>query len=557
MKTDIEISREAQLKPILEIAAKLGLSPEEMIPYGHDKAKISSQAIKKREKEAQGKLILVTAISPTKAGEGKSTTTIGLGDALSRLGKKTLLCLREPSMGPVFGIKGGAAGGGYAQVVPMEDINLHFTGDMHAITAANNLICACIDNHLYWGNELRFDLEKITFKRCMDMNDRCLREVIVSKGIRKDRDVRSDGFNITVASEIMAVLCLAKDEQDLRARLGQMMLGYNVDGDAIYLRDLGIEGALCLILKDAILPNLVQTLENVPALIHGGPFANIAHGCNSVIATKAALNLADYVVTEAGFGADLGAEKFLDIKCRFAGLNPQAVVLVATCRALKMHGGQDFDDLATENIAALEKGFANLDRHMENIRKFGLEAVVCINRFPTDTEAELDCLRRHCAEKAYRVALSEVFTKGSEGGLALAEEVLHLLDERKTAAPYQPIYQLEDSFEEKLEKIVTKIYGASTFELTDEAKADLERLRHLGVDHLPLCMAKTPNSFTDDPKVLGAPDGFKITVREIRPSLGAGFLVCLTGQVMTMPGLPKRPMAMDMDIRDGVITGLS
>ncbi|MDO5732793.1 MAG: formate--tetrahydrofolate ligase [Eubacteriales bacterium] len=556
MKTDIEIARSASKKDIREIAAQMGIREEELILYGFDKAKLSEALIKRLEHEEDGQLILVTAITPTKAGEGKSTTSIGLADALQRLGKKTMLCLREPSMGPVFGLKGGAAGGGYAQVIPMEDINLHFTGDMHAITAANNLIAACIDNQLYWGNELQIDKERIVFKRCMDMNDRALRSLTVNRGSRKDRDLREDGFNITVASEIMAVLCLASDAEDLRERLDRILVAYTLSGEALYVRDLGISGALLLILKDALQPNLVQTLENTAALVHGGPFANIAHGCNSLRATKTALKLADYVVTEAGFAADLGAEKFLDIKCVMGGLKPKAAVLVATVRALKLHGGVAFDNLAEENLEALKQGLANLDRHAESLKNFGLETVVAINRFADDSEAELKLLADHCRDHGLHFALSEVFSQGGAGGEALAKAVLEAL-EAQGEANYRPVYALEDDFRTKLDKIVKHCYGADAAVLSEAAAKQLEELEAMGYGNLPLCMAKTPSSLSDDPKLLGAPTGFTIHVRELRLSAGAGFIVCLTGDVMTMPGLPRHPMAIDMDYRNGEILGLS
>ena len=552
-KSDLEIAQECVLEPIDVIAAKAGIDAAAIEPYGHNKAKVDLNVLDLDGKE-DGKLILVTAINPTKAGEGKSTTTVGLGDALNRLGKSTMMALREPSLGPVFGLKGGAAGGGYAQVVPMEDINLHFTGDMHAITTANNLLSAMIDNHLYQGNELNLNPEKISFKRCLDMNDRTLRQVEIGGGAKVNGVERTDGFNITVASEIMAALCLADDLMDLKKRFGDMLIGYNMDDEPVYVRDLKCEGAMAMVMKDAIKPNLVQTLEHNPVLIHGGPFANIAHGCNSVIATKTALKLADYVVTEAGFGADLGAEKFLDIKCRMAGLHPSAVVIVATIRALKQHGGVAFEDLKTENVEAMLEGCANLAKHIDTVKQFGLPYIVAINQFDSDTENEIKALEDWCQANGHPLSLSQVWAKGGEGALDLAEKVVALCDQKNN---YAPLYDTNDSIEDKITAIAQKVYGAKDVVLTDEAKAQVEQFKKAGWDKMPICMAKTQMSLSDDPKVMGAPKDFTITVRELRPSLGAGFIVALTGKVLTMPGLPKHPSALDMDIdENGKITGL-
>lgn len=552
--TDLEIAQACTLDPIADVAAKAGIPADALEPYGKTKAKLSQDFITSLKDKEDGKLILVTAINPTKAGEGKSTTTVGLDDGLRRLGYNSIVALREPSLGPVFGLKGGAAGGGYAQVVPMEDINLHFTGDMHAITTANNLLCAMIDNHLYQGNELNLDPTKITFKRCLDMNDRTLRKVEIGMGSKVNGIEREDGFNITVASEIMAALCLANDLQDLKKRFGDMLIGYTPDDKPVYVRDLKAEGAMAMVMKDAILPNLVQTLEHNPVLIHGGPFANIAHGCNSVIATRTALKLADYVVTEAGFGADLGAEKFLDIKCRLAELNPNAVVIVATIRALKQHGGVAFEDLKEENVEAMLAGTENLAKHIDTIKQFGLPYIVAINEFSSDTPAEVEALEKWCDENGHPLSLSQVWAKGGEGALDLAEKVVKLCDEPNT---YAPLYDVDQSIEEKIEAVASKVYGADGVDFTDQAKEQIELFKHFGWDKLPVCMAKTQMSLSDDPKKMGAPKDFRITVRELRPSLGAGFIVALTGTVLTMPGLPKHPSALDMDIdENGVITGL-
>lgn len=552
-KSDLEIAQECILEPIDVIAAKADIDLDAIEPYGKTKGKIDLNTLDLSQNK-DGKLILVTAINPTKAGEGKSTTTVGLGDALNRLGKKTMIALREPSLGPVFGLKGGAAGGGYAQVVPMEDLNLHFTGDMHAITTANNLLCAMIDNHMYQGNELDLDKDRITFKRCLDMNDRTLREIEIGMGSKVNGIERKDGFNITVASEIMAALCLADDLMDLKKRFGDMLIGFNHSGDPVYVRDLKCEGAMAMVMKDAVKPNLVQTLEHNPVLVHGGPFANIAHGCNSVIATKTALKLADYVVTEAGFGADLGAEKFLDIKCRLADLHPNAVVLVATIRALKQHGGVAFEDLKEENIPAMLEGCANLAKHIDTIHQFGLPCIVAINQFESDTPAEIAALEAWCNENGHPLSLSQVWAKGGEGALDLAEKVVDLCDQEND---FHVLYDEKDSIENKITTIAKKVYGADHVEFTDEAKAQIEEFKKYGWDKLPVCMAKTQMSLTDDPKRMGAPKGFAITVRELRPSLGAGFVVALTGKVLTMPGLPPHPSALDMDIdENGKIKGL-
>lgn len=552
--TDLEIAQACELKPMDEVAAKAGIPAEALELYGRNKAKIDFNFIQSLKDREDGKLILVTAINPTKAGEGKSTTTVGLADGLNALGYQTMVALREPSLGPVFGLKGGAAGGGYAQVVPMEDINLHFTGDMHAITTANNLLCAMIDNHLYQGNELNLDPENITFKRCLDMNDRTLRNVQIGQGARVNGIERQDGFNITVASEIMAALCLASDLEDLKERFARMLVGYTVDGKPVYVRDLDAQGAMAMVMKDAIKPNLVQTLEGNPALIHGGPFANIAHGCNSVIATKTALKLADYTVTEAGFGADLGAEKFLDIKCQMAGLHPDTVVIVATIRALKQHGGVEFEDLKQENVEAMLKGTENLAKHIDTIKQFGVPYIVAINQFITDTDAEIEALEKWCEENGHPLSLSQVWAKGGQGALDLAEKVVQLTEAENH---YAPLYDADDSIPEKIEKIAKKVYGADGVEFTEGALAQLKQFEENGWDRLPVCMAKTQMSLTDDPKKMGAPKGFTITVRELRPSLGAGFVVALTGKVLTMPGLPKHPSALDMDIdENGKISGL-
>lgn len=556
MKTDVQIAQEAQMKPIVEVASQLDISDDELELYGKYKAKISPDVLERLKDRPNGKLVLVTAINPTPAGEGKTTTNVGLSMALNKLGKKTITTLREPSLGPCFGIKGGAAGGGYSQVVPMDDINLHFTGDFHAITSAHNLLAAMLDNHIHQGNALDIVTKKIVWKRVLDMNDRSLRHIIVGLGKKGDGVMRESGFDITVASEIMAILCLATDIEDLKARLSRMVVAYNSKGEALTAGDLQATGAMALLLKDAIKPNLVQTLENTPAIIHGGPFANIAHGCNSVMATQTALKLGDYVVTEAGFGADLGAEKFFDIKCRYAGLKPDVAVIVATVRALKMNGGVAKDNLAEENLDALKAGSANLLRHLDNVAKYGVPAVVAINRFPTDTEAELELLRDLCKEKGIDVVLSEVFAKGGEGGMELAKEVINICENQKS--DFHTLYDVNDSIEDKMNTIATEIYGADGVDFTADALKQVRELEKLGLDRLPICVAKTQYSFTDDPKKLGAPKNFRITVREVKVSAGAGFIVALTGSIMTMPGLPKVPAANGMDIlSDGTIIGLS
>ena len=554
MKTDIEIAQEAKMKPITQIAAQLGLEEESVIPYGRYKAKIDHRLIHNAKK--QGKLILVTAISPTPAGEGKTTTSVGLADAMNALGKKTMLCLREPSLGPVFGVKGGAAGGGYAQVVPMEDINLHFTGDLHAIGTANNLLAAMIDNSIQQGNPLNIDPRRITWKRCMDMNDRQLRFIVDGLGGKVNGTPREDGFDITVASEVMAIFCLATSISDLKERLSRIVCAYTYDGKPVTAGEIGAAGAMTALLKDALDPNLVQTLENNPAIIHGGPFANIAHGCNSVTATKLSLKLADYVVTEAGFGADLGAEKFLDIKCRMADLHPSAVVLVATVRALKSHGGVTKPDLNKPNVEAVRKGAANLERHIDNIKNgFGLPVCVAINAFPTDTPEEMAVIEEVCAKAGVKCALSEVFAKGGEGGKALAETVLSIMPE--APQPIQYTYNLGASLPEKIEAVAKKIYRADGVTYTPAAKKMLDDLAAMGYGELPVCIAKTQYSFSDNAKLTGAPTGFKMNVREVRLSAGAGFVVVICGSIMTMPGLPKHPAAMDIDVdAEGRITGL-
>lgn len=546
VKTDIEIAQEAELKPIKEVAKSIGLEEEDLEFYGKYKAKLSYETLKRLNTKPNGKLILVTSINPTPAGEGKSTVTVGLGDALSQLGKKTMIALREPSLGPTMGIKGGAAGGGYAQVMPMEDINLHFTGDIHAITTANNALAALLDNHIHQGNELRIDPRRIVWKRSLDLNDRALRKIVVGLGGPSQGVPREDGFDITVASEIMAVLCLATDLQDLKRRLSQMVVAYNYDKEPVTAGDLGAEGALTLLLKDALKPNLVQTIEHTPALVHGGPFANIAHGCNSVMATKAALKLADVVVTEAGFGADLGAEKFLNIKTRAAGFQPDAVVIVATIRALKMHGGQGKSELSQENLSALRKGIANLQKHVESIQQFDLPLVVAVNRFITDTENEINELFQWCAEKQIPVALTEVWEKGGKGGLDLAEKVLKVIEQSNHS--FRPLYSLEQSLEEKILAIVQSIYGGKGVEFSAKARKQLKEFEENGWSGLPICMAKTQYSLSDDPEKLGRPRDFVIHVRELLPKLGAGFIVALTGDVLTMPGLPKHPVANQMDV---------
>ena len=553
--TDIEIAQASQMLPIEEVAAKVGIKPEQLVNYGHYKAKVDIHALKDLPRKS--KLVLVTAISPTPAGEGKTTTSVGLADALNKLGKNTIVCLREPSLGPVFGVKGGAAGGGYAQVVPMEDINLHFTGDFNAIGIANNLMAALIDNHIQQGNLLDIDVRNIPWKRVVDMNDRQLRHIVCGLGGKASGVPREDGFDIVVASEVMAVLCLATDLADMKARLAKMVVAYNRAGQPITAHDLKAEGAMAAVLKDAIKPNLVQTLEHTPAFIHGGPFANIAHGCNSIQATETAMKLADYTVTEAGFAADLGAEKFLDIKCRAGGFHPDAVVIVATVRALKYHGGVPKAELNNENLEALEKGLPNLLQHVDNVKNvYGLPCVVAINAFPTDTKAELDLVEAKCKEQGVNVRLSEVWAKGGEGGKALAEEVIRLAEDT-TNDHFQFVYDLEDSIEEKLNKIATKVYRADGVVLAGDAKKQAAQLTELGFDKMPICMAKTQFSFSDDQTKLGAPRGFKVTVREIKVNAGAGFLVAKTGNIMTMPGLPKVPASERIDIdANGKITGL-
>ena len=553
--TDIEIAQASKMLPIEEVAAKVGIKPEQLENYGHYKAKVDIHALKDLPRKS--KLVLVTAISPTPAGEGKTTTSVGLADALNKMGKKTIVCLREPSLGPVFGVKGGAAGGGYAQVVPMEDINLHFTGDFNAIGIANNLMSALIDNHIQQGNALDIDVRNIPWKRVVDMNDRQLRHIVCGLGGKASGVPREDGFDIVVASEIMAVLCLATDLADMKARLAKMVVAYSRSGQPITAHDLKAEGAMAAVLKDAIKPNMVQTLEHTPAFIHGGPFANIAHGCNSIQATETAMKLADYTVTEAGFAADLGAEKFLDIKCRAGGFHPDAVVIVATVRALKYHGGVPKTELNHENLEALEKGLPNLLQHVDNVKNvYGLPCVVAINAFPTDTKAELDLVEAKCKEQGVNVRLSEVWAKGGEGGKALAEEVIRLAEDT-TNDHFQFVYDLEDSIEEKLNKIATKVYRADSVVLAGDAKKQAKQLAELGIDKMPICMAKTQFSFSDDQTKLGAPRGFKITVREIKVNAGAGFLVAKTGNIMTMPGLPKVPASERIDIdANGKITGL-
>jgi len=555
MLSDIEIAQQAQMKHIKDVAKSIGISEDELEFYGKYKAKLSYDAVKRINANKKGKLVLVTAINPTPAGEGKTTTTIGLGDALTKLGKKCVLALREPSLGPVMGVKGGAAGGGYAQVFPREDINLHFTGDMHAITAANNLLSAMIDNHIHQGNALDIDVNNIVWKRVLDMNDRALRQTIVGIGPKMNGVPREDGFMITVASEVMAILCLALDIEDLKKRLGDIIIGYNRAGMPIYAKDINANGAMAALLKDAIKPNLVQTLEHTPCFIHGGPFANIAHGCNSVQATKLAMGLSDYTITEAGFGADLGAEKFMDIKCRFAGINPDAVVIVATVRALKYNGGVKKPDLKEENVDALKKGLVNLQKHIENMQAFGAPVVVAINRFDTDTEAELDTVISLCNEWGAQCSLSEVFAKGSEGGIDLAQKVLAAID--STKAEYKPAYDINDSIKDKINAIVTKIYGGNGVEYSTKANKQIKRLEELELDKKPICVAKTQYSLSDNPALLGRPEGFTITVSNVRISNGAGFIVVETGDIMVMPGLPKLPSAEKIDVdNDGIISGL-
>ena len=555
MKTDIQIAQEATMKPIKEIAASIGIQEDDLELYGKYKAKISDELINRSKSNPDGKLILVTAINPTPAGEGKTTTSVGLGQAFGKLGKKAIIALREPSLGPCFGIKGGAAGGGYAQVVPMEDLNLHFTGDFHAITSANNLLAALLDNHIQQGNELGIDPRQIVWKRCLDMNDRVLRNIVVGLGSKMDGMVREDHFVITVASEIMAILCLAEDMADLKARLGRIIVAYTFDGKPVTADQLQATGSMAALLKDALKPNLIQTLEHTPALVHGGPFANIAHGCNSVRATKTALKLADYVITEAGFGADLGAEKFFDIKCRMAGLKPDAVVLVATIRALKYNGGVAKADLSNENLDALKAGIVNLEKHIENLQKFGVPVVVTLNSFVTDTKAETDFVEQFCKERGCEFALSEVWEKGGEGGVALAEKVLETLETKESN--FKVLYDDNLSIKEKIETIAKEIYGADGVTFSGPALKELSRISELGLDNLPVCMAKTQYSLSDDAKKLGRPSGFTINVREIYVSAGAGFVVAINGSIMTLPGLGKQPAAYGIDVDDnGVITGL-
>lgn len=555
MKSDIQIAQEASMLPIQEVASSLGIREDELELYGKYKAKLSDELMEDIKDRPNGKLILVTAINPTPAGEGKTTTSVGLGQAFGKLGKKAVIALREPSLGPCFGIKGGAAGGGYAQVVPMEDLNLHFTGDFHAITSANNLLAALLDNHIQQGNELGIDPRQIVWKRCLDMNDRVLRNVVVGLGNKMDGMVREDHFVITVASEIMAILCLADDMNDLKRRLGRIVVAYTFDGKPVTAEDLNAVGSMAALLKDALKPNLIQTLEHTPAIVHGGPFANIAHGCNSVRATKTALKLADYVITEAGFGADLGAEKFFDIKCRKAKLTPDAVVLVATIRALKYNGGVAKSDLAEENLEALKAGIVNLEKHIENLRKYGVPVVVTLNSFVTDTPAETAYVEQFCKERGCEFALSEVWEKGGEGGVALAEKVLDTLENKKSS--FKLLYEDELSLKEKIETVAKEIYGADGVTYSAAAEKELKRITDLGMGHFPVCMAKTQYSLSDDAKKLGRPSGFTINVREVYVSAGAGFVVAVNGSIMTMPGLPKQPAAYNIDVNDeGVITGL-
>lgn len=555
MKTDIQIAQEATMLPIKDVAASIGIEEDDLELYGKYKAKISDELINRTKKNPDGKLILVTAINPTPAGEGKTTTSVGLGEAFGRLGKKALIALREPSLGPCFGIKGGAAGGGYAQVVPMEDLNLHFTGDFHAITSANNLLAALLDNHIQQGNELGIDPRQIVWKRCMDMNDRVLRNIVVGLGSKMDGMVREDHFVITVASEIMAILCLADDMADLKKRLGRIIVAYTFDGKPVTADDLQATGSMAALLKDALKPNLIQTLEHTPAIVHGGPFANIAHGCNSVRATKTALKLADYVITEAGFGADLGAEKFFDIKCRMAGLKPDAVVLVATIRALKYNGGVPKDELSSENLDALKAGIVNLEKHIENLHKFGVPVVVTLNSFVTDTKAETDFVEQFCKERGCEFALSEVWEKGGEGGIDLANKVLETIEHKESN--FKVLYDGSLSLKEKIETVAKEIYGADGVTYSPAAERELKRITDLGMGDFPVCMAKTQYSLSDDAKKLGRPSGFKINVREVYASAGAGFVVAVNGSIMTMPGLSKKPAAYGIDVDDnGVITGL-
>jgi formate--tetrahydrofolate ligase len=555
MLTDIQIAQSCKMKPISQIADDLAILEEELELYGKYKAKLSPDLWKRVCKNQDGKLILVTAINPTPAGEGKTTTTIGIGQAMNKIGHKAIIALREPSLGPVMGVKGGAAGGGFSQVVPMEDINLHFTGDMHALTAANKLLSAAIDNHIHQGNSLGINPTQIVWKRAMDMNDRALRNIVVGLGGKTNGIPREDGFLITVASEVMAILCLSEDIEDLKKRLGKIIIGYTYEGAPVYAKDLKVNGAMALLLKDAIKPNLVQTLENTPALMHGGPFANIAHGCNSVVATKLGLKLADYCITEAGFGADLGAEKFFNIKCRYAGLKPDATVLVATIRAIKYNGGVDKNNLNTPNIKALEKGFLNVEKHLENIRKFGVPVVVAINHFHTDTDEEIQYVKERCKSMNVECAISEVFTKGGEGAKTLAQKIVDIT--KTTKSNFKPLYDSNLKIKEKIQIISKEIYGASGVEYMPSALKAIEKIESLGMDKLPICMAKTQYSISDNPSLLGRPEGFKITIREIKLSSGAGFIVAITGNIMTMPGLPKTPAAEKIDLdKSGVIYGL-
>ena len=557
MLSDIEIAQQANMKKITEVAASLGISEDDIEPYGHYKAKLSEKLFAETANKPDGKLILVTAINPTPAGEGKTTISVGLTEAMAKIGKKAVLALREPSLGPVFGIKGGAAGGGYAQVVPMEDINLHFTGDMHAITSANNLLCALLDNHMQQGNALGIDQRRIMIDRCMDMNDRALRNIVIGMGGKVNGIPRQDSFRITVASEVMAILCLASDLADLKKRLGSILVAYNYDGEPVYARDLQAEGAMTALLKDALKPNLIQTLENTPALMHGGPFANIAHGCNSVRATKLALKLGDYCITEAGFGADLGAEKFCDIKCRFAGLKPSCAVIVATIRALKYNGGVPKTELTAENVEALKAGIVNLKTHIENMHKFGLPVVVAINRFHTDTDAEIEVIKSFCKEMGVEVSLAEIFAKGGEGGIDLAEKVCSTIEKHDGAADFRQLYDTELSIKEKLNVIATEIYRADGVNYTKQAEKAIAEIEKLGFGNTPVCVAKTQYSLSDDATKLGKPENFRITVRDVKLSAGAGFVVALTGDIMIMPGLPKVPAANKIDCdNNGNITGL-
>ncbi len=555
MKTDVQIAQEAKMKPIVEVAEKLNIDENDLVLYGKYKAKVALEVLERNQDKPDGKLVLVTAISPTPAGEGKTTTNIGLSMGLNKIGKTAITAIREPSLGPSFGVKGGAAGGGFAQVVPMEDINLHFTGDFHAITTAHNLISALLDNHIQQGNLLKIDPRRIVWKRVLDMNDRALRNVVVGLGGRPDGMPRQDGFDITVASEIMAIFCLAKDLEDLKERVSKIIVAYNFDGEPVYVKDIKAQGAVALIMKDAMAPNLVQTLENTPAIIHGGPFANIAHGCNSLVATQMSLKLAEYTVTEAGFGADLGAEKFFDIKARFGGLKPNAVVIVATVRALKHHGGASKEELGVENLEQLAKGFKNLEKHIENVSKFGVPAVVAVNKFPTDSDAELNYVLDKCRELGAEAVLSEVWGKGGDGGVEMAKAVVNVCETKE--ANFKPLYDVEESIPAKIEKIAKEVYGADGVDFSKKAEKEIANLERLGLDKMPICMAKTQYSLSDDPTLLGRPSGFRITIRDIRVSRGAGFLVALTGEIMTMPGLPRVPAANNIDILpSGEIVGL-